>query len=377
MTLPADFAEGLLRSMLSIPSVSGQEARIAAYLADQMAALGLEVSTDAAGNVHGVIGPAGAPTVMLLGHIDTVPGQVPVCRVGDYLYGRGAVDAKGPMAAMVCAAASQPPGMRVHVVGAVGEETAGSQAIRHLMAKVPPPDAVVIGEPSGWDGVCLGYKGRVGVVYETRRTVLHTSSPEETAAEAAVEFADGVQAYLQGLATDADPLSFAAATGTLVQLSGDLGTADALIDCRVPPGFDFDAFEAHVRAIACGEVRFDERVPAVHRRRSDVVASVLRGAIKAHGGEPVLKLKSGTSFMNDVDTWGVPMAAYGPGDAHLDHTSDEHIPLADLARSITVLTTALGRLATKLRRPAARAVGAPGAASATRVALAARSTGVA
>ena len=368
---PADLSVGLLRSMVSIPSVSGQEARIATYLAEQMAELGLDASVDAAGNVHGVIGPAGAPTVMLLGHVDTVPGQVPVCRVGDFLYGRGAVDAKGPMAAMVCAAATAPPGVRVHVVGAVGEETAGSEAIDHLMATVPPPDAVVIGEPSGWDGVCLGYKGRIGVIYDTSRPILHASSPEATAVEAAADFARGVQQYLRGPDADADPLSFTAASGTLVRLSGDLGGAEAVIDCRVPPGFDFEAFEQHVRASADGTVRFDERVAAVRRRPSDVVASVLRAAIKTHGGEPVMKLRTGTSFMNTADAWGVPMATYGPGDAHLDHTSDEHIELSELVRSITVLSTALGRIAARLRPSAGRPDAPPEAA------LAGRATGVA
>ncbi|TQN28365.1 acetylornithine deacetylase [Haloactinospora alba] len=344
----ADYPAWLLREMLRIPSVSGQENRLATFLAGQMERLGMTAHVDAVGNVHGVTGPARGPTVMLLGHIDTVPGRVPVCRVGDLQYGRGAVDAKGPMAAMICAAA-RVAGVRTHVVGAVCEEVAGSRGAGHLLAHTPAPDAVVIGEPSGWDGVCLGYKGRVGVGYETSKPPSHTSSPEPTAVESAAAFSRLVQEYLRTASRAVDPVAFDAAAGTLVRLEGDLSRAEAFLTCRVPPEFDFDGFEAHVRARAHGRVWFDERVPAVRRNRGDPVVSALRAAIAATGGSPALRLKAGTSDMNTVDAWHVPMAAYGPGNAHLDHTSDEHIPIADLSRSVDVLTRALARIGTRLR----------------------------
>lgn len=354
MTSSADHLTWLLRSMLSIPSVSGHEGRLAVFLAEQMEHLGMDTHIDEAGNVHGAAGPVGAPTVLLLGHIDTVPGAVPVCRVGDLLYGRGAVDAKGPMAALITAA-SRATNVRAVVVGAVGEEVAGSRGTRHLLRTMAPPDAVVIGEPSGWDGVCLGYKGRVGVEYEVTRPPLHTSSPEPTAVEAAVGFCALVKDYLRAHHGAADSVAFDAAAGTVVSLRGDLSRAEAFLTCRVPLGFDFDAFERHLRRHSDGTVEFDERVAAVRRPRSDPVARAMRAAIMLQGGEPVLKLKAGTSDMNVADRWGVPMVAYGPGDAHLDHTSDEHIVLPELHRSVAVLDTALSRLATLLKKRAADA----------------------
>ena len=343
----ADEPGRLLRAMLSIPSVSGQEGAVATFLAEQMARLGLRSSVDAVGNVHGVIGPVDAPTVMLLGHIDTVPGVVPVCRVGDLLYGRGAVDAKGAIVAMTHAA-TRARDVRVHVVGAVGEEVAGARGARHVMASVPRPDAVVIGEPSGWEGVCLGYKGRVGVHYEIERPLQHTSSPEPTAVAMAAEFARMVEDQMRAASDGGEPVGFANAQATLVRLTGDLGRAEALLTCRVPPGFDFAAFEARARRFPHTRVELDEQVPAVRRTRHDVVVSRLRAAIAAHGGSPVLKLKAGTSDMNTIEPWQVPMAAYGPGDAHLDHTDDEHIPLPELSRSVEVLTTALDGMGARL-----------------------------
>ncbi|WP_051831009.1 M20/M25/M40 family metallo-hydrolase [Streptomyces violens] len=342
-----DYPAWLLRTALSIPSVSGQELAVAGFLADQMAALGFDAHVDEVGNVHGVTGPATGPTVMLLGHIDTVPGRVPVCQVGDLLYGRGAVDAKGSMITMICAAARSRQ-VRVHVIGAVGEEVPGSRGARHVLATVPPPAALVIGEPSGWDGVCLGYKGRTGIGYEIQQPPLHTSSPEPTAVERAAAFARAVQEYLLGLSPDRDPVAFGVAAGTLTRLHGDLARAEAYLSCRVPPGFDFAALERFARSLPHSRIWVDERVPGVSRPRADPVVSNLRSAIAAQGARPTLKRKAGTSDMNTLAPWGVPMAAYGPGDAHLDHTADEHIPLSSLYRAIDVLALALPRLARQL-----------------------------
>ncbi|WP_405983583.1 M20/M25/M40 family metallo-hydrolase [Streptomyces sp. NBC_00872] len=342
-----DYPAWLLRAALSIPSVSGQELALAGFLAEQMTGLGFDAHVDEVGNVHGVIGPSTGPTVMLLGHIDTVPGQVPVCQVGDLLYGRGSVDAKGSIVTMICAAARDRQ-VRVHVVGAVGEEVAGSRGAGHVMATVPRPAAVVIGEPSGWDGVCLGYKGRTGLGYEMRQPPLHTSSPEPTAVERAARFAHEVQGYLRGLSPEQDPVAFGVAAGTLTRLHGDLARAEAFLTCRVPPGFDFAALESFARGLPHTRIWVDERVPGVTRPRADPVVSQLRAAIAAQGARPTLKRKAGTSDMNTLDPWGVPMAAYGPGDAHLDHTTDEHISLSELYRAIDVLALALPRLSRQL-----------------------------
>src|SRR5216683_6349839 len=91
---------------------------------------GYRASIDEAGNAVGEIGD-GPRHVVLLGHIDTVPGEIPVHVEGDELVGRGAVDAKGPLAAFVAAASQPVVGVRVTVVGAVEEESPTSAGARH------------------------------------------------------------------------------------------------------------------------------------------------------------------------------------------------------------------------------------------------------
>ena len=91
----------LLRGLVAVPSLSRQEAVASAWLVEQMHALGYERAfVDDAGNAVGEMGPENAShTIILLGHIDTVPGNIPVrieaSATGPVLYGRGSVDATG------------------------------------------------------------------------------------------------------------------------------------------------------------------------------------------------------------------------------------------------------------------------------------------
>ena len=136
-----------------------------------MEARGFRAEIDAAGNAIGAIG-SGERQIVLLGHIDTVPGHIPVRIENGELWGRGAVDAKGPLCTFVAAAAAAAPDLNatVTVVGAVGEERLGSPGAR-AVAAWDAPDFCVIGEPSGWDAVCLGYRGTLGFHYSAAPAV--------------------------------------------------------------------------------------------------------------------------------------------------------------------------------------------------------------
>src|SRR5205823_3286511 len=101
----------------------------------------------------------------------------------------GSVDAKGPLATFAAAAAnaaSQPLGRRLVVIGAVGEEgdSRGAQFVRDQYR----PALTIIGEPSGWEKITLGYKGSAWYEFGVGRTLAHTSAKNESACEAAVSF---------------------------------------------------------------------------------------------------------------------------------------------------------------------------------------------
>lgn len=192
----ADAVE-LLRALVAIPSVSGQERLAVEHLVAVMQRMGMHAAIDAAGNAVGHRGDTSlaATEIILLGHIDTVPGNIPVRIEGDTLHGRGSVDAKGPLCAFAFAAAraTLPPNARVVVVGAVEEESATSRGARHI-ADTRRPAACIIGEPSHWDGVTLGYKGRLLCEITFERDAAHSARPEENPPEIAADFWQRVRA---------------------------------------------------------------------------------------------------------------------------------------------------------------------------------------
>ncbi|HVH64872.1 MAG TPA: M20/M25/M40 family metallo-hydrolase, partial [Candidatus Acidoferrum sp.] len=182
----------LLEEMLAIPSPSTQERQLGQWLVSRLRGMGFAARRDEVGNVVAYWG-GGAKEVILLGHIDTVPGFIPVRREGDRLFGRGAVDAKGPLAAAIAAVARQPvgTGWRLTIIGAV-EEEGSSRGARHLVNR-RPPDQLVILEPSGWDAVTLGYKGSLRLRYRLAQSMGHGAGPNESAGDKAIAFIRRVQ----------------------------------------------------------------------------------------------------------------------------------------------------------------------------------------
>lgn len=345
----ASAAQALLRGMVDIPSPSGAEQALAAYLMGELERLGFQSAIDGVGNVVGIRGNASGPQILFLGHMDTVSSLVPVQQIGSLLYGRGTVDAKGPLATLICAAAqADASDAQLVVIGAVEEETPGSRGAHYLLDRYNPA-LVIIGEPSSWSSVVIGYKGRTGLHYEVRRPPSHMAGPEQKATEVAIAFWNQLVQHFAELGGDSS--IFHRATATLGAFRGDITDAQLDISCRVPPNFDFAAFEAFLVTI-CDDahIQLDERTPAVLTDRNASAVRALISSIRRHGGRPTCKVKTGTSDMNIVkQRWHVPMIAYGPGDSSLDHTDNEHVDLAEYETAIAVLRDALPLMISALR----------------------------
>lgn len=338
----------LLRRLVAIESTSDHEAEAVRELCQQMERRGFRVETDGAGNAIGRIGQ-GPRRIVLLGHIDTVPGRIPVRIADGVLHGRGAVDAKGPLCTFVAAAAAAAgrASAEITVVGAVGEERIGSPGAT-AVANWPAPDFCIIGEPSGWDALCLGYRGTVSLLYALRRGGRHAAGPGESVAEEAVAFWNAVVAEMTARnATVESGGTFQRLTPTLRAMGtttdGLHDVATLSIGLRLPPGIDVDALLARLQELSGDAELIVEGMGEGYRsgKRSPLVPPFLR-AIRAVGGTPRFTLKLGTSDMTVVGpVWGCPIVAYGPGDAALDHTPEERLDLADYTRAIQVLTQVL------------------------------------
>jgi [amino group carrier protein]-lysine/ornithine hydrolase len=368
-----DRAIALVHGLVAIRSISREEFEASHWLADQMTALRYDRAfVDAAGNAVGEIGDVNARrTVVLLGHIDTVPGNIPV-RIesstdGDVLFGRGSVDAKGPLAAFAAAAAllggawSREHGVRIVVVGAVEEEAATSKGARFIAGRFdgqtePLPDACVIGEPSHWHRITLGYKGRLLLDLLARQPMAHTAGPDASVAQVVVDLWNWVtshaESFNQGRSKVFDQLTPSLRRFITSTTTDMLDSADAQFAWRLPPAFDSDAFmrkiEEQAIELGRGRTTIECRFRGVEQAwRADRQNSLVRSFLAAIRGfdasaQPGFLLKSGTSDMNVVaPLWRCPIVAYGPGDSALDHTPHEHLSLDEYWRAVQVLTAAL------------------------------------
>ncbi len=342
----------LLRRMVEIESLSGAEGELAEFLVGAMSSLGFEAFVDEVGNAVGLReGPrtsARRPReIALVGHLDTVPGRIPVRIESGVLHGRGTVDAKGPLATFVQAAAriDPAPDTRIVVVGAVEEECATSRGARYL-ARRSAPEACLIGEPSGWDGLTLGYKGRMVAECRIEQPGGHGAGPEAPVAERAVTLWDAVRRHVAEHNDDRSGL-FATLLATLRSIGTDsdglTDSVEATIEFRLPPDFDVEVLQGVLLELA-GEARITFRGTelAWSSPRTSELARCFTRSIRRHGGRPRFKHKTGTSDLNVLGpVWRCPIAAYGPGDSVLDHRPDERLSIAEYLRAIEVLAMVL------------------------------------
>jgi LysW-gamma-L-lysine carboxypeptidase len=337
-----------LQTFVRIPSLSGQEAAAAAFLVEHMRALDFRAFVDAAGNAIGEVGASG-PLVVLLGHIDTVPGDIAVRVEDGKLYGRGTVDAKGPFATFVRAALrARDSGQlrcRLLLIGAVEEEAASSKGA-HFVKDRYTPDFCIIGEPSGWERITLGYKGRLLVHYRLEQPSAHSAGELRAAPEQLVAFWRAVEAHCHAFNQGCERVFEQLSPSLRRVASGGDGLRDwveGTIGVRLPEGVEPQVLAEELRAHAAGaELRFESMCPAFRSPRSSPLASAFVRAIRRNDGQPGFLHKSGTADMNVVGpAWNCPIVAYGPGDSALDHTPDEHIELTEYQRAIAVLNEVL------------------------------------
>jgi LysW-gamma-L-lysine carboxypeptidase len=364
MSSTSSAAIDLLERLVSIPSLSGEEAEASAWLADWMARHGFDAQVDAAGNAVGIRG-RGPRRIVLLGHIDTFPGQLLVRREQDWLYGRGAVDAKGPLCAFAVAAAGVdvPPAWQVMVVGAVEEEAATSRGARHLIDILDQaaPEACIIGEPSGWDRLTLGYKGRLLTEIRLRAPFAHSAGQLRLPAEQGIDLWSKVVTYCaefnQGRAKVFDRLD-PSLRHFVTSDDGAYGAVHMSLAFRLPPGLAPDALADGMRdlltdapqaatsePVTAVDLTFSGAETAFRTEKNTSLVRAFLASIRQQGGQARFVNKTGTSDMNVVGpVWKCPMCAYGPGDSKLDHTPHERIHLPEYIRSIGVLQGMLDTL---------------------------------
>jgi LysW-gamma-L-lysine carboxypeptidase len=354
MTGPPASPVKLLLDSLNIYSPTTQEGELATFLADRMGALGYtNVHIDKAGNALGEIGK-GKVRLLLCGHMDTVPGKLPVSRKQGRVYGRGAADAKSPLCSLLLAgAAAADSGVSITFAGVTQEEGEGA-GIEQLIRSGDSFDYAVFGEPSGANRITVGYRGRVSLYVTVRTSGGHAGSPwaQRSAFDEFNLLMSRLKKYERSKEVPGDHFRSVSVSPTLVRAGTYHNVipnmCEATLDLRLPPSCpSFRAIE---------EVRFyagqtDEGVmidisegEPTEAYEADTTSTLVRAFQRAIllrlKTKPSLVRKTGTGDMNTfAHKKSAACVTYGPS-----HTDGEMVQVKDYLGSIEVLKEAIRQL---------------------------------
>jgi putative selenium metabolism hydrolase len=379
---PASHAEALatfLRDLVRIPSLSTHEEALAIRLAAEMRRVGFtEVWTDRIGSVIGHIGSGQGPKLLFNGHMDTVdvgdPGRWtrPPYR-GDIesgvLYGRGASDMKGGLAAMIYGAkALIDAGVNLrgdlYVVGVVQEEPCEGLAMKVLVEEEGiVPDYVILGEPSDLQ-VSVGHRGRIEMQVQVRGKAAHAASPErgDNAIHSAARIIFGLELLASRLSSD--PF-LGPGTLAVTQIESEAASRNAVPDCctfyidrRLTLGETEAKALAEVQNIIKTE-ELDAQVTITEYRatsysgydcsakssfpawvipeESSLVQALCRSVRDALGYRPRLTCYGfSTDGTYTAGIANIPTVGFGPGKEHFAHALDERVSLNDVVDAARV-----------------------------------------
>jgi [amino group carrier protein]-lysine/ornithine hydrolase len=346
----------VLEDALKIYSPTTKEGALAGFLAKQMKRLGYaNVRLDSGGNVLGETGTGGAD-LLLCGHMDTVPGRLPVRSEDGFLHGRGASDAKGALCSLLIAGAmASRPKVRVTFAGVTREEGDGL-GIQTLIRAGKRYDYAIFGEPAGTDRVTIGYRGRVGAHISFRTAGGHAGSPwaHRSAFDEFQTFMRRLRKLEKAWQVSGERFRSVSVTPTLVKAGSYHNvipsTCEATLDVRVPPGRTCasvtSAMEGAARSSPDVTLRFDEATePYEAAPSSRLLRAVQRAILLKAGRRPVMIRKTGTGDMNTLaSAMDAQCVTYGPGNSKLSHTDAERISVEDYLKSIDVLAEAVNQL---------------------------------
>jgi [amino group carrier protein]-lysine/ornithine hydrolase len=354
------YAIELLNRSLKEYTPSRAEGSLANLIKDKsIDELGFEkTNIDNVGNVIATKG-SGRPVIMLCGHMDTVPGRIPVRTENGYMYGRGASDAKSSLIAMLLAASEFPKQRGTIIFAGVVDEEGNATGIKELVRSKYTIDYAIFGEPSGISNITIAYKGRFAFRLTCDvGTSAHASAPwlAKNSIEEVYDFWQAIQLEIGRLDSGSDKSS--KVTCSLTEISGGSShnvtpqKCKITVDIRIPTTNTSRKIQELVASIV-KEVSIKKNVRATYRiedmtepfeadHTSPLVRALSLSIIDVCRKRPILLRKTGTGDMNILgNAFRIPVVTYGPGDPHSSHTVDERISIAEYISSIEVYNTTL------------------------------------
>jgi LysW-gamma-L-lysine carboxypeptidase len=354
------YAIELLKRSLEEYTPSKAEAPLANLVKDKsINELGFEqANIDNVGNVIATKGN-GRPIILLCGHMDTVPGRVPI-RIGNgYLYGRGASDAKGSLIAMLLAASEFPKQRGSIIFAGVVDEEGNATGIKELVKSKFTIDYAIFGEPSGINNITIAYKGR----FAFRLTCDVGSSAHASAPWLAKNSIEEVYDFWQAIQSEIGRVKYVKdksdkITCSLTEISGGSShnvtpqKCKITVDIRIPTTNTSEMIHNLVASVI-KDVAIKKNVRAIYRiedmtepfeadHTSPLVRALSLSILDVCKKRPILLRKTGTGDMNILgNAFKIPVVTYGPGDPHSSHTIDERISISEYISSIDVFNRAL------------------------------------
>jgi len=355
----------LLINMLKIYSPSNKESKIRTYiyrlLKEEFKVD--EIHVDNAGNVIGIY-EGTEPAILLSSHMDTVPGMLPVKIDETKIYGRGASDAKGPLATFLYSSyllkrVENLPS-KIIVVATVDEEGDGKgikELINTLKTLKINPAYAIFGEPGGAHVITIGYKGRIQLRIKIFTESHHASSPDApNAIESMIRLLTMLKDYELRLRTH-NAFTSITITPTIIKGGHAINVTpkncEVVLDIRTPPTKTINQFLSDIVKIIKS---FDNSVKSAYEvedlteaYQSNIATTLVEAFRKAISQEintePKFIRKTGTGEMNIfAHEYKIPIITYGPGDPRVSHTDNEYISIEDYHKSINVLKRALWTL---------------------------------
>ena len=356
----------ILEKLIAFPTVNppGDEGEIASFVADFMTTAGLDVEAHEVKpcrpNVVGrlLTGRPG-PTLILNTHMDVVPAGDGWSRdpfsaaiENGELYGRGSVDAKGSLAAML-ASMEILSGLRSELKGsivltAVVDEEMGSSGTKALFPGLKA-DMAVVGEPTGCR-ICIAHKGTSRSRIVVRGRSAHAAEPDTgvNAIEGAAHVVLKLKEYHQALQGRVHRLLGAPTAAVTIIKGGTKGNVipdrcELILSRRMLPGESETTVRGELEELfdrlryreppvdASIDQFFETSGGPTETPETDPFVQLARRAIGRLTGEEVeLQGFAPNCDMSRIRGAGIPTLILGPGDTKMSHQQDEHVSVKDL-----------------------------------------------
>ncbi len=364
----SDEAVQFLKKCLEIYSPSGKEVEYSQFIARFLEKKGFTIRFDKIGNLIAQKGSE-KPVLLLVSHFDTIPGELPVFEKDGRIYGRGAVDCKSSLAAMVYSLSqydfNKESTGKVVFVGIVREEDS-LIGIKEFMNSSIEADYAIFGEPTNIFQFCISYKGRLCIRYKVNTETGHVASAwlfnnsimicfeiwkliKHACSELNQKhmISDGQLKYFNKIIPNLTQISGGELSNTVP------ANCSITVDIRFPPFIKADELLYLIqKKINNFKILREKEIKKSIKIQEEILSSVngydfkgdklvlgaLRWAIfNTLNEKPKMIKKTGTTMINLIAVEkNIPSITYGPGDPKLEHTKDEFINIEEFLKSIQI-----------------------------------------